>query len=86
MRLNVNIYLAGVLIKRYRQMDLLCRKLFFGQNVGIIKVGIIKVGIIKTKSATMAYFSSPPFLSPRSFFFQGHPTAVFGKISVRKTI
>ena len=37
-------------------MDLLRRTVFFGQKL------FSKVAIIKTKSTTIAFFSSPPFL------------------------
>ena len=44
-------------------MDLLRRTVFFGQKSNS------KVAIIKTKSATTAFFSSPPlFLLALSFF------------------
>ena len=41
--------------KRYRQMDLFRPKVFFWPKA------ISKVAIIKTKSATITFFSSPPF-------------------------
>ena len=41
--------------KRYRQMDLFRPKVFFRPKA------ISQVAIIKTKSATITFFSSPPF-------------------------
>ena len=43
-------------------MDLLRRRVFFRPKT------ISKVAIIKTKSATIAFFSSPPFLLPALSF------------------
>ena len=55
MRLYVNIYLAGFLITLSPNGPFVWNSFFRPKT-------ILKVGIIKTKSATMACFSSPPFL------------------------
>ena len=56
------MYLAGFLITLSTNWP-------FASNSFFRPKTISKVAIIKTKSATIAFFSSPPFTSPRSFFF-----------------
>ena len=48
---------------------------------------ISKVAIIKTESATIAFFSSPPFFFLRSFFFSfpfPSPTVILELLGLKK--
>ena len=64
-----DIYLAGVL-KTLLPNRLLPSNSFFRTKT------ISKVAIIKTKSATIAFFSSPPFFLPAFFFSFPFPSLV----------